>query len=283
MSITVDNDDSASKKNTDEAMLFQAIQESMLSIKHKFLFISSQGAVGKTTVIVRLAMALSKRGVKVGLMDVDFNNPDIHRMLGFDLVVAKDSNKRFMPMAYSDELKMVSIESVLQDMDETASWRNPLDIYDILRFIRSINWSDIDYLFVDTPQGPGARLLSVIRAIPNPKIVIITAPNEISNDNATKMINFFKKEKISIFGWIENMGGFLCQNCGRRQELFSTGPSSRAIFLNEVPFLGRIPIDTNLNESADTREAFLEKYTNFQAEAYNLIIQKIGLDEDWPD
>ena len=109
MSITVNNDNSASKKNTDEARLFQAVQESMLSIKHKFLFISSQGAVGKTTVIVRLAMALSKRGVKVGLMDVDFNNPDIHRMLGFDLVTAKDSNKRFIPMAYSDELKMVSI------------------------------------------------------------------------------------------------------------------------------------------------------------------------------
>ena len=84
------------------------------------------------------------------------------------------------------------------------------------------------------------------------------------------------KEKISIFGWIENMRGFLCQNCGQRQELVSTGPSSRAIFLNEVPFLGRIPIDTNLNEFVDTREASLEKCTDSQAMGcYNLIVQKI--------
>ena len=276
MSITVNNNDSAAKKNTDEAMLFQAIHESMLSIKHKFLFVSSQGEVGKTTVIVRLAMALSKKGAKVGLMDLDFNNPDIHKMLGLDLAVTKDSSKRFMPVAYSDELKIVSIESVMRDMGETASWENPLNISDILRFICSINWSDIDYLFVDTPQGPGARLPSVIRAIPDPKIIIVTAPDKVSSDNAKKMINFFRKEEISIFGWIENMRGFLCQNCGQRQELCSTGPSSRAIFLNEVPFLGRIPIDAHLNASVDTREASLEKYTDSQAmECYNLITKKI--------
>jgi len=72
------------------------------------------------------------------------------------------------------------------------------------------------------------------------------------------------------------MRGFLCQNCGRRQEVLSTGPVNRAVFLNEIPFLGRIPIDIHLKESVDTWEDFYTKHLNSQvAEPYNLIVQKI--------
>ena len=276
MSITENNRNRASKKNTDEAPQVQALQESMSSIKHKFLVMSSQGGVGKTSVIVNLAVALSKRGVKVGLMDVNFRGPDIHRMLGLEPAVASNSDKPFIPMLYSDDLKVASIKSVMQDIDETGVWGKPLKISDIRRFISSVNWGSLDYLFVDTPPGPGEGLLTVIRAIPEAKTIIVTAPNKIGGGRAKNMINFFRKEKIPIFGWIENMRGFFCQNCGRRLELFSTGPGNRAVFLGDIPFLGRIPIDPHMVECADAGDPFLDKHPESEvAEACKLIIEKI--------
>ena len=276
MSITGNKRNRAPKKNTDEAPQVQALQESMSSIKHKFIVMSSQGGVGKTSVLVNLAVALAKRGVKVGLMDANHHGPDIHRMLGLEAVIAGNLAKRFIPVAYSNDVKVASIGSVMQDSDETGGWGKPLKISDTRRFISSVNWGSLDYLFIDTPPGPGEGLLTMIRAIPEAKTIIITAPNKIGRDRAKKMIDFLEKEKIPILGWIENMRGFFCQNCGGRQELFSTGSGSRAVFLGDIPFLGRLPIDPNIVECADAGEPFLEKYPESEvAEACNLIAEKI--------
>ena len=276
MSITENKRDRVSNKNADKELQDQTFQESMSSIKHKFLVISSNGGVGKTSVVVNLAVTLSKMGVQVGLMDANFHGPDIQRLLGLANAVEGDSDNRFIPVPYSDNLKVASIDSVLHDIDETGIWEKPLKISDFRQFISGVNWGSLDYLFVDTPPGPGEGLLTVIRAIPDAKTIIVTAPNKIAPDRAKKMINFFRNEKVQIFGWIENMRGFLCQHCGQLQELFGTGSASRAIFLMNILFLGQIPIDPHLGESADAGEVFLEKYPNTQvAESCGLIAQKI--------
>ena len=276
MSITENSRNWASKKNTDEVAQVQDLHKSMSSIKHKFLVMSSQGGVGKTSVIVSLALSLAKKGMKVGLMDTNFHGPDVHTMLGLEPVVARDSDKQFIPMRYSDNLKVASIRSLIQDIDETGDWGKPLKISDIRRFISSVNWGSLNYLFVDTPSGSGEGLLTVIRAIPQAKTIIVTAPNKISGDRAKIMINFFRKEKIPIFGWIENMRGFLCQHCGKSLELFSTGPGNRAVFLGDIPFLGRIPIDPHMVKCADAGDPFLDKHPESGvSQACNLIIEKI--------
>ena len=276
MEITENNRDMASNNNTDKVPQVQALQESMTSIKHKFLVMSSQGGVGKTCVIVSLALSLAKKRMKVGLLDANFYGPDIHTMLGLEPAVASNSDKQFIPLPYSDNLKVASIESLMLDIDETGVWGKPLKIVDVRRFISSVNWGSLDYLFVDTPSAPGEGLLTVIRAIPQAKTIIVTAPNKISGECAKNMINFFRKEKMPIFGWIENMCGFLCQNCGKRQDLFSTGPGSRAVFLLDIPFLGRIPIDPHMGACADAGDLFLERHPESEvAQACNLIIEKI--------
>ena len=276
MEITENNRDMASNNITDKVPQVQALQESMTSIKHKFLVMSSQGGVGKTCVIVSLALSLAKKRMKVGLLDANFYGPDIHTMLGLEPAVASNSDKQFIPLPYSDNLKVASIDSLMLDIDETGVWGKPLKIVDVRRFISSVNWGSLDYLFVDTPSAPGEGLLTVIRAIPQAKTIIVTAPNKISGECAKNMINFFRKEKMPIFGWIENMCGFLCQNCGIRQELFSTGPGSRAVFLLDIPFLGRIPIDPHMGACADAGDLFLERHPESEvAQACNLIIEKI--------
>jgi ATP-binding protein involved in chromosome partitioning len=275
MSATEKMAGSAPQKDTDSALLDQNLRKFLSSIKHKFMVVSSQRGVGKTSVIVNVAVTLSKRGVKLGLMDVNFRGPDIRRMLGIEPAVAGNSNKRFIPLRYSDKLKVASIESVVQSKDESGGWAKPLKTSDIRRFISSVNWGSLECLFVDTPSGPGEALLTVIRAIPDAKTVIVTAPNKISGDRAKNMINFFRKEKIPIYGWIENMRGFFCQHCGEPLELFSSGSGSRAVFLGDIPFLGRIPIDPHVAECADAGEAFVETYPESEAaRGCNFIVEK---------
>lgn len=254
----------------------EPLLESMSSIRNKFIFMSSQGGVGKTSVLVNLSIALSQKKVKVGLLDANFHSSDIHKMLGIDTVFLGDSDKRFMPINYSAYLKMASIVSVIPEREDTGVWGKRVEISDIQRFIDKVNWGNLDYLFIDTPAGPGKGLLTVVRSIPGAQTIIVTAPNRIGRDRAKQMINFFNKEKIPIFGWIENMEGFLCQRCGQRHELFSSGSGSRAIFLNEVPFLGKVPIDPYMREFNGSEKTFMETFPDSQAaEAYNLIADKI--------
>jgi ATP-binding protein involved in chromosome partitioning len=282
MSLSENNMKSVPKEVTDRTLQDQNVSESISAIKHKFIFISSQGGIGKTSVVGSLAITLSKRSLKVGLMDFNFQGPDIHKMLGIESTAVNGSNKRLIPMPYSDDLKVASIESMMQDRDETGVWGMPPKISDIRRFISSVDWGRLDFLLIDTPPGPSEELLVVIRGIPEAKIIIVTAPDKIPSGRAREMIRFFKKENITIFGWIENMRGFLCQHCGQRQELFSTGSGSRAVFLMDIPFLGRIPIDPYLSKGVDAEEPFMEKHPDSQAaEAYNLTAEKILKGTQW--
>jgi len=265
MSNTAKTPGRARQKDAGRALLDQSLRESLSSVKHKFMVVSSQGGVGKTSVIVNVAVALSKRRVRVGLLDVNSHGPDIHRMLGLKPAAAGTSDNRRLPVPYSDNLKVASIAFALPGTDETGAWAMPMKTSDIQRFIAGLRWGRLDYLFIDTPSGPGEALRMIIRAIPDLKVVVVTSANQVSAERAKNMINFFRKENIPIFGWIENMRGFFCHHCGRPLELFSSGCGSRAVFFGDIPFLGRIPIDPHLAESAAAGEAFVEKYPESDA------------------
>jgi ATP-binding protein involved in chromosome partitioning len=254
----------------------QTHQKSAAYLKHTFLVVSSRGEVGKTSVTLNLALGFSKKGFKIGLLDLDIYGSDIHRMLGVDRPFGPDAKGRFTPWVYSDNLKVAAREHVLQKTQEIKGRRKPAETADIRPFIQNINWGSLDYLFANTPAAFGKELRSVIRSMPDAKIIIVTAPHKISAAHAKKTINFFRKEKIQIFGWIENMRGFLCQHCSQREELFSTGTGNRAIFLMDVPFLGRIPIDPHIAECADAGEPYIEKYQDSEAAiAFNQVAEKI--------
>jgi len=277
MNITENNINRLSEKDNDQAQKVLALQDFMSSVKHKFLMMSSQRGVGKTSVIIHLAAALSKRGAAVGLMDINFHGPDIRRILGLEPALVSASDKPFIPVS-SDDLKVASIESAMHPKDEGGVSVKPPSISDIRRFISHVKWGNLDYLFVDTPAGPGEALLAIIKAIPDAKKIIITVPNKIDGGRAKNMINFFRKEQIAIYGWIENMRGYFFQPYGQRLDLFSTGSGSRAVFLGGIPLLGRIPIDPHLLESADIERPSLEKYLESEvAKSFNIITEKIML------
>lgn len=254
----------------------QAIQESLALIKHKFLVMSGKGGVGKTSVAANLAIALSKKGARVGLMDVDFHGPDIPRMLGLKGLLDISSDKRMVPKTYSDNLKVVSIESLAEDTDQAVIWRGPLKMNVIRQFISDVHWGRLDYLIIDSPPGTGDEPLSVAQTIPGAKAIIVTTPQEVSLADIRKSINFCRTVKMPIFGLIENMSGFMCPHCGESVNLFGTGGGFRTAIAMNVPFLGRIPFDPKMVECGDAGESYMEKYSDSEVtQAYNEIVEKI--------
>ena len=254
----------------------QAIQESLGLIRNKFLVMSGKGGVGKTSVAANLAVALSKKGAKVGLMDVDLHGPDIPRMLGLKGLLDISADNRMVPKPYSENLKVVSIESLTQDTDEAVIWRGPLKMHVIRQFISDVHWGQLDYLILDSPPGTGDEPLSVAQTIPGAKAIIVTTPQEISLADIRKSINFCRTVKMPTLGLIENMSGFVCPHCGKPVDLFGTGGGFRTALAMNVPFLGRIPFDPKMVECADAGESYLEKYPDSEVtQAYNQVVATI--------
>jgi len=199
------------------------IKNSLGKIKNKLLVMSGKGGVGKTSVSVNLSIALANRGFQVGLMDVDIHGPDVPRMLGLKGMLQVGNNGKLSPMIYSENLKAVSIESLLANKDDAIIWRGPMKYNAIKQFVGEVEWGDLDYLIIDSPPGTGDEPLTIAQTISDAKAIIVTTPQEISLSDVRKSINFCKTLKMEIIGLIENMSGFVCPHCGEKIDLFGSG------------------------------------------------------------
>jgi ATP-binding protein involved in chromosome partitioning len=256
-----------------------AIKGSLERIKKKFIVMSGKGGVGKTSTSVNLAIALSKKGFKVGIMDVDLHGPDVPRMLGLTDYLTVNENEKMIPLEYSENLKVVSVESLLPGRDDAIIWRGPLKHSAIKQFISDVDWGELDYLIIDSPPGTGDEPLSVAQTISDAKAIIVTTPQEVSLGDVRKSISFCKKVKMAICGLIENMSGFKCPHCGKDIYLFGTGGGERTAEAMGLRFLGRIPFDMNLVRCGDTGTCFQDEFRDSSvAEALADIADKISKD-----
>ncbi|MBW2107419.1 MAG: Mrp/NBP35 family ATP-binding protein [Deltaproteobacteria bacterium] len=254
----------------------QLIHGTLSIIKNKLLVMSGKGGVGKSSVSANLAVALSRRGVKVGLMDVDLHGPDIPRMLGLEGLLEISADNRLIPKEYSDNLKVVSIESLAENRDQAVIWRGPLKFNVIRQFLSDCHWERLDYLIIDSPPGTGDEPLTIAQTIPDAKAVIVTTPQEISLADVRKSINFCNTVHMPVLGVIENMSGFVCPHCGKATDLFGTGGGERTAAAMNLPFLGRIPFDPRMVACADAGQSCLEKFPEAQVtKAYEAIVEKI--------
>ncbi len=246
------------KQNEQDA----AVQDSLGKIKNKIIVMSGKGGVGKSSVSVNLAIALAKKGFQVGIMDVDIHGPDIPRMLGLDGMLGVSPNHKLTPVKYSDNLRAVSIESLSTSKDDAIIWRGPIKHSVILQFIADVEWGSLDYLIIDSPPGTGDEPLTVAQIINDSKAIIVTTPQEVALGDVRKSINFCKTVKMEIFGLIENMSGFTCPHCNKAIDLFGYGGGERTAVSSGIPFLGRIPFDSNVVICGDAGTSYQEKYAD---------------------
>ena len=258
-------------KNYDELKVVNNLKK----IKHKLFVLSGKGGVGKSTVSANLALVLSKKGYNVGLLDSDLHGPSIPKMLGIEDSRLEPVETGFNPVSLSSHLKVMSIGFLLKDKDSPVIWRGPLKMGAIKQFIGDCNWGKLDFLIVDLPPGTGDEPLSVAQLIPNSDgAIIVTTPQDVALVSVRKSINFVKKMNMSIVGIIENMSGFKCPHCGKSIEIFKTGGGLKASKDFNVPFLGKVPLDSQIVLAGDSGEPFVMK--NNGSDAAKAFVKIVG-------
>jgi len=210
---------------------------------------SGKGGVGKTTLAVNLAIALSRMGNKVGLLDADVYGPNVPLMLGTSAQPRVLADNRIEPLeAYG--LKVISV-GFLNPGDKPLIWRGPM-LHSIIRqFIGSVEWGQLDYLIVDLPPGTGDVALSLIQTVPLTGAIVVSTPSDVSLQDARKAIEMFRQMKVDVVGMVENMSYFVCPHCNHEIDIFSRGGAERTASQFGVPFLGNIELNPEIRKAGD--------------------------------
>jgi len=204
--------------------------------------------VGKSTVAANLAVALRLTGLEVGLIDADIYGPNIPIMMGVTEPPEKEGEK--IRPAEGHGVKVMSMGFFVPE-ETPVVWRGPMVHGAIQQFFRDVLWGKLDYLLIDLPPGTGDVQLTLSQLVPLTGAITVTTPQEVALHDVRKGIMMFKKVNVPILGVIENMSYHVCSHCGERSEIFSHGGGERAAEKFEVPFLGRIPLDTAIRQGGD--------------------------------
>lgn len=242
----------------DRAAVKEKIRQTMGGIRHKILVLSGKGGVGKSTVAVNLAAALTQRDQQVGLLDVDLHGPSIPTMLGLTGRQVEVRDGAIIPVAHGPRLSVVSIAFILGAQEGAVIWRGPRKGGAIRQMLSDVRWGPLDFLIIDAPPGTGDEPLSIAQTIPEVRALVVTTPQRVSIDDVRRSLQFLKKVNLPILGIVENMSGLICPHCGQEIRVFKKGGGEALARESGVPFLGRIPLEPGLMEEADLGHPFLE-------------------------
>ncbi len=243
-------------------------------VKNTIAVSSGKGGVGKSTVAVNLALALSRTGVAVGLVDSDIYGPDIPLMMGARSRPGMFGNK-IIPVE-SHGIKLISIGFFVSE-GEPIVWRGPMIHSAIQQFLRDVNWGALDYLIFDMPPGTGDAQLSLSQVIPLSGAVVVTTPQDVALLDVRKAIAMFRRMNVPLLGVVENMSYFLCPHCGERTAIFGEGGGRRLAEETGVPLLGEIPLDPETRKGGDDGlPIVVGRPDSSQAEAFRKLAEAVA-------
>ncbi len=257
-----------------------AINEKLTRIGHTFVVLSGKGGVGKSTVAVNLALSLSARGFRTGILDTDIHGPSVPKLLGLSGQRLEANEEEVIPLSYFDRLKVVSIGLLLDGDDKAVIWRGPMKANVIRQFFGNVAWGDLDYLIVDSPPGTGDEPLSVAQLLQPDKssAIVVTTPQQVATIDVEKSITFCRQLGLPISGIMENMSGFVCPHCGQEADIFSSGGGRRLAEKFGIPFLGVIPLDPDIVKSGDAELPYVKHYaTTKTARKFDEVVEHLTL------
>lgn len=244
-----------------------------LDVQYAIAVASGKGGVGKSTVAVNLACALARQGVQVGLLDADVHGPNIPLMMG----------TREQPMAFGEQIipiiahnvKLMSM-GLLVPADVPVIWRGPMLSQALRQFLTDVVWGKLDFLIVDLPPGTGDVQLSLVQSLTLAGTILVTTPQEVALADVIKGAEMFRQLDVPVLGVIENMSYFVCNDCGKRHEIFAHGGGRRLGERLGVPFLGEIPLDESARVGGDLgKPVILGKPDAPAAQAFAAIAQAL--------
>lgn len=222
---------------------------------------SGKGGVGKSTVSVNVAVSLAKAGAKVGLLDADIYGPNIPTMMGVEKLPAFNDNKIIPADAYG--VRLMSIGFLVKP-GQPLIWRGPMLHSAIRQFLSDVAWGELDYLIIDLPPGTGDAQLSLAQSIPISGGVIVTTPQAVSLEDASRGLYMFKQLEIPILGVIENMS-FLELPDGQIMEIFGSGGGEALANEAQTDFFGKIPLSSDVRVGGDSGEPIVISQPNSKA------------------
>lgn len=218
-------------------------------VRHVVAVASGKGGVGKSTTSANFALALSRLGLKVGLLDADVFGPSVPKIFGLDGRRPEMADGKILPI----EVAGISVMSIgfLVDEDAPMIWRGPMVMSAVTQLLRDVAWGALDVLVVDMPPGTGDTQLTLAQQVPLAGAVIVSTPQDLALIDARRGVAMFEKVEVPILGVVENMSYFVCPNCGTRHDVFSHGGARAEAEKMGVPFLGEVPLAMAIREGSD--------------------------------
>jgi len=220
-------------------------------VKHIIAVGSGKGGVGKSTVATNLAVALSKLGYQVGLLDADVYGPSVPTLLGLKGErITVDQFQRLIPIE-KHNLKVLSIGFMLPSEDTPVIWRGPMLMKALTEFLFSTKWGNLDFLIMDLPPGTGDVQITLAQNVDLTGAIVVTTPQDVALADVKKAVSMFKEVNISVLGVIENMAYFICPSDKQKYYIFGKGKVAEFANTYGLKILGSIPIDPEVAEKSD--------------------------------
>lgn len=233
-----------------------------LSIKKIIAVASGKGGVGKSTVAFNLAVALARAGKKTGLLDADIYGPSVPRLAGVGFRKPDTKEGKLQPLE-AHGMKLMSMGFMVEE-EKPVIWRGPMVQTALYQMLRDVEWgtddAPLDVLIVDMPPGTGDAQLTLAQKVPLAGAVIVSTPQDLALIDARKAIEMFRRTGVPVLGVIENMSTYVCGNCGHEEHIFGHGGARAEAEKLGVPFLGEIPLRSDIREKSDAGVPVMEDY-----------------------
>ncbi len=205
---------------------------------------SGKGGVGKSTISANLAVALSKLGARVGLLDADIYGPNVGVMFGVDAPPQVNDAQKIIPFE-AHGIRLISM-GMLVKQGQPVIWRGPMTHKVIQQFLFQVEWGELDYLVLDLPPGTGDIQLTLTQETPLSGAVLVTTPQKVATADARKGYEMFKEVGVPVLGIIENMSWYRCGKCDKKHELFGSGGAQRLAQELKCDLLAQLPLDPTI-------------------------------------
>jgi ATP-binding protein involved in chromosome partitioning len=250
-------------------------------VKNIIAVASGKGGVGKSTVASNLAMALSIKGAKVGLLDADIYGPSVPMMFGeinSQPLMREVEGKQLMVPVEKFGVKLLSIGFLIKP-EQAVAWRGPMVSSALTQFINDCDWGELDYLILDLPPGTGDVHLTMIQVVPLTGVVMVTTPQAVALADAYKAATMFSMTptKVPILGIVENMAYFTpAELPENKYYIFGKGGGEKMAEELDVPFLGAIPIYQSIREGGDKGVPAVLDENSPVREAFMSVVESIA-------
>ena len=215
--------------------------------RHVIVVCSGKGGVGKSTLSLNLALALSAEGHRTGLLDADFHGPDIPLMVGItrskplrSWTLSSAGGTRIEPVDRFG-LRIMSAGFLLGDRQHMFAW-GPMTDMVAMQMLFQVDWGPLDLLVIDFPPGAADAQLEMLRHLAGAVAVVVVGPQQVTHLDSRRLVELLRERQVRVAGGVENMSSALCPDCGKEIELFPRGAGDRTIWSLGVPELARVPI-----------------------------------------